>query len=96
MFKLAQLRSQLPEAAKNLFTGVQEPAEAWKLLDKRYGDKHIVVLSVMHKLQSVKLPHRRESGRQQHGGCGAEGASAQKDGDNGSAQFRHQSEHGPA
>ena len=37
ILKLAQLRSMLPEDAKKLITGVEEPAEAWKLLDEEYG-----------------------------------------------------------
>ena len=57
VLKLAQLRSKLLEDAKKSITGIEEPAEASKLLDERYGDRHITILSAMNILQSVSL-HR--------------------------------------
>ena len=54
--ELAQLRSKMPKNAKRLITGVKEPVEAWRLLGKRFGDRHILVFLAMHRLQSVKLP----------------------------------------
>ena len=53
----ALLRDRILEAAKDLLTGVQKPAEAWELLDKRYKDEHTAILSALHELQSVLLPH---------------------------------------
>ena len=57
VLELAQFRDKIPEAARKLLTGVREPAKARGLLDKRYGDKHVAIMSAMHKLQSVVLPH---------------------------------------
>ena len=57
VLQLAQLRDKILEAARKLLTGVREPAEAWELLDKRYGKEQKAILSVMQKLQSVVLPH---------------------------------------
>ena len=57
VLELAQLRDNIQEVARKLLARVQEPAEAWGLLDKMYGDKHVTILSAMHKLQSVVLPH---------------------------------------
>ena len=56
VLEMAQLSRKLPEKAKRLITGVKEPTEAWRLLEERYGDRHITVLSAMHKLETVKLP----------------------------------------
>ena len=53
----ALLRDRILEAAKDLLTGVREPAEAWELLNKRYKDEHTAILSALHELQSVLLPH---------------------------------------
>ena len=53
---IAHLLSTLPEEAKVIITGVQEPAEAWRLLEERYGDAKIAVLSAIHKLLTVKFP----------------------------------------
>ena len=39
-----------------MIPGVKEPIEAWRLLNKRYGDMHITILLAMHKLQSGRLP----------------------------------------
>ena len=46
----------MAEEAKRLTTGVKEPVEAWRLRDKRYRDRHIVILLAKHKLQSVRDP----------------------------------------
>ena len=56
VFELAHLASKLVEETKRLIIGVKEPVEAWRLVDKRYRDRHILILLAMHKLQSVKLP----------------------------------------
>ena len=54
---MAQLSSKLPaEEAKWLTTGFKEPKEARRLLEERYRDRHIAILSTMHKLESIKLP----------------------------------------
>ena len=58
MLEMAQLSSKLPQEVKVQITGVQEPAEAWKLLEERYGDAQIAVLLAIQKLQTVKLPDR--------------------------------------
>ena len=55
---MAQLFSKLPEEVKAIIIGVQEPAEAWELLEERYGDAQIAVLLAIQKLQTVKLPDR--------------------------------------
>ena len=47
---------KMAEEAKRLTTGVKEPVEAWRLRDKRYRDRHIVILLAKHKLQSVRDP----------------------------------------
>ena len=56
LLEVAQLASKLAEEAKRLIMGVEEPVEAWRLLGKRFGDRHILVFLAMHRLQSVKLP----------------------------------------
>ena len=53
VLEMAQLSRKLPEKAKRLITGVKEPTESWRLLEERCGD---IVLSVMHKLETVMLP----------------------------------------
>ena len=58
VLEISQLRSNQLEDAKKRITGVKEPAEAWKLLDKRYGDRQIAIFSAMNKLHSVSLPCR--------------------------------------
>ena len=58
VIELAQLRSKLPEDAKKLITGIKKPAEAWKLLDKRYGYRHMLILSVINKNSVGQLAPR--------------------------------------
>ena len=56
VIEMAQVFSQLPKEAKAMLTWVQESAEAWRLLKEKYEDAHIAVSSVIHLLQTVKLP----------------------------------------
>ena len=38
-----------------LIPGVTDPKEAYKLLDKQYGDKGVTVLGEMHRIISLKF-----------------------------------------
>ena len=56
VLELATLTKKLPEEAKKLIAGVTSPMEAWKISEVRDGDKKIIVLSAIHKLESLRRP----------------------------------------
>ena len=58
--KLAQLKIKLPAEAERISIGVTNPKEAWTILEEWYGDRDIAIVSAMHKLESLRLPHAHE------------------------------------
>ena len=52
---LQQLRAQIPAVACSLIAGVTSVSEAWELLDERYGDMRIGILTVQKRLTHLSL-----------------------------------------
>jgi hypothetical protein len=58
---LLQLKKRIPREGQNLLAGIVSATEAWEVLDSFYGNKDIIVASVVEKLLNTKLlgsPHR--------------------------------------
>ena len=56
---MAQLREHLiTKEAKVLIAGKTDPTEAWRALNKRFGDKELAVVNVKYKLASLDRSRR--------------------------------------
>ena len=49
-----QMRDSIPENAKNALYDVESVNEAWKILDKKYGDKKLICQKLRNKLKRLK------------------------------------------
>ena len=56
VLEMKVLRDHLKEESRAYITGVTVPAEAWELLNKKYGDRTLAMLTTRHRLVSLKLP----------------------------------------
>ena len=54
--EMAQLRENLQEEAASYILGVTEPADAWAILEKKYGDRTLAILTTRHRLVTLQLP----------------------------------------
>ena len=54
--QLAQVRNKLPAQAQESI-GTTEPEEAWRLLDKQYGNKSIALMLPIPRIETLRLAH---------------------------------------
>ena len=54
-FVLANMRQQLPSEAVELMAGITDPEEAWKRLDRRYGNRLQAILHAKQRLKTCKV-----------------------------------------
>ena len=52
---LSKLRESVPREGKELLVGVESAEIAWQRLEKRYGDRKIVILTIQSRLGRVTL-----------------------------------------
>ena len=56
VLELTYLAEQLSEAAGRYIVGITDPAKAWAALDKRYGDRRLIIMTTRNRLVHLKLP----------------------------------------
>ena len=52
---MSTLRDAIPTQAKSLILGVAEPEEAWKRLERRFGDRNIIIITARQKLLATNM-----------------------------------------
>ena len=52
---LHQLKTRIPREGQNLLSQILSADEAWRVLDGHYGNKDIIVATILHKLSSASL-----------------------------------------
>ena len=56
VMEMTFLVDHLAQEAARYVLGVTDPAEAWELLDKRYGDRRFAIMTTRHRLINLQLP----------------------------------------
>ena len=56
VLEMSILVDHLSEDAARYVLGVEEPAEAWERLEKRYGDRTLAIITARHRLLNLKIP----------------------------------------
>ena len=56
---LAQLMSKLLTEARRITAGVKKREEVWTILEERYEDRYILIMSAINKVETLKLPDSR-------------------------------------
>ena len=56
VMEMTFLVDHLAAEAARYVLGVTDPTEAWQLLDKRYGDRRLAILTTRHRLINLQLP----------------------------------------
>ena len=54
VLEIYQMKDNIPENAKNALYDVESVNEAWKILDKRYGNKKLICQKLRSKLKRLK------------------------------------------
>ena len=52
---LQQLKKRIPKEGQNMLAGILSAVEAWEVLDGFYGNKDIIVATVVERLLNTKL-----------------------------------------
>ena len=56
VLEMSILVDHLSEDAARYVLGVSEPAKAWAVLEKRYGDRTLAIITARHRLLNLKVP----------------------------------------
>ena len=54
---LSQLKKRIPEEGRNLLAGVTEAHEAWRTLEYFYGNRQMIIATVVEQLLTTQLRH---------------------------------------
>ena len=47
----------MPAKSQESIAGTAEPEEAWRLLDKQYGNESIATMLAIHRIETLRLTH---------------------------------------
>ena len=56
VMEMTFLVDHLADEAARYVLGVTDPTEAWALLDRRYGDRRLAIMTARHRLVNLQLP----------------------------------------
>ena len=54
--EMVRLMNAMPEAEIKFIMGVTEPAEAWSVLDRQYGNRDMAIALAIIKILALKIP----------------------------------------
>ena len=55
--QISKTWENLSAQAQKSIAGTMEPEEAWRLLDKLYGNKSITIMLAIHRIETLRLTH---------------------------------------
>ena len=72
MLKLAKRGDKLPARAQESIAGTTEPEDAWRLLDKQYGNKTVAIMLAIQRIEIRSLAPGPDHDKSEAVHCSAE------------------------